>query len=291
MRIAVKNNENIFAYYTENATTDVSFLSSEILFFKRSSLSDSHYGDSLFSKSVNEIVLLTFITKYFKKFFKNGNISPIVLYAESGQLTEEQMDKLESMINDSLSGLENADTTAIVGTKLGKIDLATIFDPEKFISLKRELKEDIAIALNIPFDLISSQDSNRSTSDVAMRMLYSDIILPLQAKILKQIKSQFLSWFDAEKLAECWKGITREDIEGISFEAINLNDPEAQMKTLVGYKKEGILNANEVRKMAGLGDDIEGGEEYIISGNSVKSDEEAIVKIRKNIEKLYTEKS
>lgn len=115
------------------------------------------------------------------------------------------MDKLEHMINDTLSGIDNADTTAIVGTKLGKIDLATLFDPEKFIALKRELKEDIAIALNIPFDLISSQNSNRSTSDVAMRMLYSDIILPLQSKILQQLKKQFLAWFDAENGAECWK--------------------------------------------------------------------------------------
>lgn len=82
MRLADKNNENIFAYYVENSTKDTPFLRDEILFFARPSLSNEHYGDSLFSKSTNEIILLTFITKYFKKFFKNGNISPIVLFAE-----------------------------------------------------------------------------------------------------------------------------------------------------------------------------------------------------------------
>ena len=53
-------------------------------------------------------------------------------------------------------------------------------------------------------------------------------------------------------------------------------------------KKEGILNVNEVRKMAGLGDDIEGGEVYQISTNSSpKSDEETIEKIRENLQKMY----
>lgn len=283
--LAKKNSENIFAYFKEN-TTETPFWKSEILFFKRPSLSNKNYGDSLFSKSTNEIILLTYITKYFKKFFENGNINPTILFADGDKnaLTNEQIDKLKSMINDTISGIDNADTTAFVGTKIGKIDLSTNFDPEKIIALKRELKEDIAISLNIPFDLISSQDSNRSTSDVAMRMLYSDIILPLQEKILKQLKKQLLTWFDEEcQKLECWKGITREDIEGINFETINLNDPKAQMETLIGYKKEGVLNANEVRKMAGLWDDIEGGENY----SSEQRDEKTLEKIRENIKKMY----
>lgn len=40
--------------------------------------------------------------------------------------------------------------------------------------------------------------------------------------------------------------------------------------------------------MAGLGDDIEGGEVYQISANSSpKSDEETIEKIRENLQKMY----
>jgi len=80
-----------------------------------------------------------------------------------------------------------------------------MIDPEKYIKLKRELKEDIAIGMNIPFDLLSSENSNRATSQSAMEALYSNIIIPLQDRFLIQLRKQLLSWYRSEKGSTCWE--------------------------------------------------------------------------------------
>jgi len=53
--------------------------------------------------------------------------------------------------------------------------------------------------------LLSSESSNRSTSQIALEIMYSDIIIPLQDRILKQLKNQLMDWFNDEKNEECWK--------------------------------------------------------------------------------------
>lgn len=268
----------------------VDFEENDILFFKRNSLVSKKYWDSLFANSVNEIILLTYITKYFKKFFSNWNINPTILFDENKELDDEQMSKIESLINDKISWIENSNSTIIIQWKMGKIDLSTIFDPEKYISLKRELKEDIAIDMNIPFDLLSSESSNRATSQTAMEALYSNIIIPLQDRLVSQLKKQFLKWFRDEKWNECWNWISEENILKISFLDINLKNPKDEMETLVWYLKNWVLSVNEVREKALLWEAIEDGDDYrIISWNSItsKEEEEEIEKIKNNIKDMY----
>lgn len=289
--VKLSRKENIFlTQIWENFSSDVDFLEEDILFFKRNSITSKKYWESLFANSINEIILLTYITKYFKNFFKNWNINPTILFDENKELDEEQIEKIQNLINDKIVWVENSHSTIIIQAKMWKIDLATIFDPEKYISLKRELKEDIAIDMNIPFDLLSSESSNKATSQIAMETLYSNIIIPLQDKIANQIKKQFLKWFRAEKTEECWKNITEENILKISFIDINLKNPKEEMETLTWYLKNGILSVNEVREIAILWEPIEWWDEYkIISWSSIssKDEEEEIEKIRNNIKDMY----
>lgn len=289
--VKLSKKENVFLTQVwENFSSDVDFLEEDILFFKRNSITSKKYWESLFANSINEIILLTYITKYFKNFFKNWNINPTILFDENKELDEEQIEKIQNLINDKIAWVENSHSTIIIQAKMGKLDLATIFDPEKYISLKRELKEDIAIDMNIPFDILSSEGSNRATSQVAMETLYSNIIIPLQEKIANQIKKQFLKWFKSEKNEECWNDITEDNILKISFLDINLKNPKEEMETLTWYLKNGILSVNEVREIAILWEPIDWWDEYKIiswSSTSSKDEEEEIEKIRNNIKDMY----
>lgn len=289
--VKLSKKENVFlTQIWENFSSDVDFLEEDILFFKRNSITSKKYWESLFANSINEIILLTYITKYFKNFFKNWNINPTILFDENKELDEEQIEKIQNLINDKIAWVENSHSTIIIQAKMWKLDLATIFDPEKYISLKRELKEDIAIDMNIPFDILSSEGSNRATSQTAMETLYSNIIIPLQDKIANQIKKQFLKWFRSEKNEECWDDITEDNILKISFIDINLKNPKEEMETLTWYLKNGILSVNEVREIAILWEPIEWWDEYKIiswSYTSSKDEEEEIEKIRNNIKDMY----
>lgn len=289
--VKLSKKENVFLTQVwENFSSDVDFLEEDILFFKRNSITSKKYWESLFANSINEIILLTYITKYFKNFFKNWNINPTILFDENKELDEEQIEKIQNLINDKIAWVENSHSTIIIQAKMWKLDLATIFDPEKYISLKRELKEDIAIDMNIPFDILSSEGSNKATSQVAMETLYSNIIIPLQDKIANQIKKQFLKWFRSEKNEECWDDITEDNILKISFIDINLKNPKEEMETLTWYLKNWILSVNEVREIAILWEPIEWWDEYKIiswSSTSSKDEEEEIEKIRNNIKDMY----
>lgn len=277
--------KDVADYYqrSSNWIKKVPFKKNEILFFKRNSLSDRDYGDSLFATCIDEITLLAFITKYYKNFFKWGNIEPNILYDENWTLTDDQIEKIENMIKDKISWIENSHNTLFLQWKIWKVDLTTKIDPDKFIALKRELKEDISIWTNIPFELLSSQNSNRATSGVAMEALYSDIIIPAQSRILTQLKKQLLDWW--------LDNISEDEINSIEFNNIKLSDPNEEMKTLTGYQKSWNLSQNEVRRKAWLWEDIEWGDEYKI--HSWKEDdteeEKDLDKIQEEIEKMYSD--
>ena len=248
IRIANKKKENIDFYQrSKRWITKVGFSKSEVLFFKRNSLGDRYYGDSIFASCIDEIVLLGYITKYYKNFFSSWNIEPNVLYDEWANLTDKQIDKLEEMIHDKISWIDNSHNTIFVPSKIGRIKLTTDINPEAFIALKRELKEDISISTNIPFDLLSSQDSNKANSTVALESLYSDIIIPLQNKILRQFKKQLLDWKLEEKENSILMQISEEEINEIKFVKVNLKDGIDEMKIAVGYKKAWITTPNEER--------------------------------------------
>lgn len=287
IRIAERDNKDKASFYQRSKTgiKKVPFKKDEVLFFKRNSLSDRDYGDSLFATCIDEISLLAFITKYYKNFFKGGNIEPNILFDKNGTLTDEQVEKIENMIKDKISWIENSHNTLFLQWEIWKIDLTTKIDPDKFIALKRELKEDIAIGTNIPFDLLSSQNSNRATSWVSMEALYSDIVKPAQNRILTQLKRQLREWWI--------ENISDDDIDSIEFKNIKLGDPYEEMKTLTGYQKSWNLSQNEVRRKAGLWDDIEWGDEYKIHSwkdDEEKEEEKDLDKIQEEIEKMYSNK-
>lgn len=290
IRIANANNKDDAAYYQRSKKwiTKVPFKKDEVLFFKRNSVWDKYYWDSLFSTCIDEITLLAFITKYYKNFFKWWNIEPNILYDKHWTLTDDQVEKIESMIRDKISWIDNSHNTLFLTWEIWKIDLTTKIDPDKFIALKRELKEDIAIATNIPFDLISSQDSNRANSVVALETLYSDIIIPLQNKIKKQLIRQLLNW--KKSWSSYLENISEDEIRSITFNKINLKDWLEEMKILTGYQKAWNLSANEVRIKAWLWDEVEWLNVYEIHSwsKSEWDDDNELSKIKEEINKMYS---
>lgn len=292
IRKASKNTKDITYYQrSKKWIKKVPFSSNEVLFFKRWSLGDKHYWDSLFNSCIDEVVLLAFITKYYKNFFAGGNIEPNILYDELWNLTDEQIEKIEEMIKTKISWIDNSHNTLFVTWKIWKIDLSTKIDPDKFIALKRELKEDIAISTNIPFDLLSSKNSNRANSEVALETLYADIILPLQSKILRQLKTQLLSWKRNDEKDLFLSKISEEEINEIEFNKVDLKNWVDEMRIAVWYKKAWITTANEERVKMWL-EEIVWWDELQTSWWSEFSNKEdsELASIEKELEDTYTSK-
>lgn len=288
----IEEDKEVFAYQkNEKKLSKTPFFKEELFVFKTNSVSDKNYGDSIFYTAINEVILLWLITKYYKNFFKNGSIEPSVLYDKSWTLTDEQIDKIEKLIQDKLSWIENSHTTTFVPGEVGKVELSTKIDPDKYIALKRELKEDIAIGTNIPFSLLSPENSNRSIWENDKQMLYADIIFPMQKKFLRQLKQQLL--FLRNESDVYVSKISEEEIDSITFEDVELKDLLTEMKILTWYQEKWNLSRNEVRKKAKLWGDIPGGDEYEIhSSNNQKQDtKDELEKIKNSISKMYVWKN
>jgi len=284
VRVAVpKDNWIDFYQRSKRGITKVPFTSDEILFFKNISIWDKKYWDSIFFTCIDEITLLAYITKYYKKFFKSWNIEPTILYDKNWVLTDDQITKIENMIKDLISWVDKSFSTIVLPSEIWKIDLSTRIDPDKFIALKRELKEDIAIATNIPFSLLSPENSNKAISQTDINSLYRDIVMPLQKLVLRQIKKQLKKW----KI----EGIADDEIDSIKFVKISLKDWLEEMKILTWYQEKWTLSQNEVRIKAELWDPIIGGDEYIIhkpsDNNNLNNDTNSIQKIKEEIKKSY----
>jgi len=278
MRVADENIEADYVYLDDNWQT-IYFQKEDILYFKRMSVSDKYYWDWLFTKAVDELLLLTFIIKYYKKFFSSWAIQPNVLYDESWNLTDEQLKQIEELIKSKIEWVDKAHNTVFVKWKIWKVDLASNIDPDKFIALKRELKEDIAIATNIPFALLSPENSNRATSQTALKMLYNDVVMPLQTRVAKQLQLQLLQWKEAGKCPDLEK-ISEDDIKKIKFKNVNLTDPKEEMEILTSYQRQWVFSINEVREKLGK-DPISGWDEHIIFQWNIEN------AVDSNIEKTF----
>jgi hypothetical protein len=72
--------------------------------------------------------------------------------------------------------------------------------------------------------LLSSKNSNRANSEVALETLYADIIFPLQSKIIRQLKTQLLSWKKSNEIDSILSKISDEEINEIEFNKVDLKN-------------------------------------------------------------------
>lgn len=117
-------------------------------------------------------------------------------------------------------------------------------DTNSYIAYRTELIKSLSVALNIPYDLILSDSSNRASSQVAKETFNSYTVRPIQDKLLQQ-----------------WKQILKYQfptgVDTLQHNPIDTSDEKENMEILTGYKKNGIITPNEAR--ASLGKDaVEG---------------------------------
>jgi hypothetical protein len=113
------------------------------------------------------------------------------------------------------------------------LDLEHEIDANAFIEYRKELLKSVSIALNVPYDLLLSDNSNRASSQVSMETFNNFTIHPQQTQNLKDFKIIFAEGYSIDDLEYQW---------------IDTSDEKEEMDVLTGYKKAGIMTANEVRE-------------------------------------------
>lgn len=212
----------------------------QVYHFKNTSLDTKYYGASYFEAVIDQLILTEQIDKYYSNAFDNAMIKAKMLYPTNEKKTFSKEDKevLKQFIKAKMKGVDKSFSTAILDQPVGQLDLEHEIDANAFIEYRKELLKSVSIALNVPYDLLLSDNSNRASSQVSKETFNDYTVAPLQTQNLKDFKILFAEGYKVDDLEYKW---------------IDTTDELEQMNVLTGYKKSGIMTANEVRAKIGLG--------------------------------------
>lgn len=231
----------------------------EVYQFKNTSLRTKYYGASSYESCVDQLILIEQIDKYYSKGFDNGMIKAKMIFPKTEKKSFSTNDKkvLKEFIKSKMKGVNNSFSTAIVDVEVGQLDLEHEIDAKAFIEYRQELLKSVSIALNVPYDMLISDNSNKSTSQTSKETFNEFTIIPLQNQLIKDFKIIF---------GDDYK------VDDLDYKFIDTKDEKEQMEVWTGYKKAGIVTANEVREKLGL-PRIEGGDDLMTDNQSQMKDQ------------------
>jgi len=210
----------------------------EVYQFKNVSLSTKYYWASFFESPIDQLILLWQIDKYYWKWFDNGMIKTKIIYPiwEKNSFSASDKESLRSFIKWKMKGIDKAFWTAILDKEIWQQNLEHEIDANAFIEYRKELLKSISIALNVPYDMLLSDNSNRASSQVSLESFNQFTIRPLQQQNLHDFKKIFAEWYNTEDL---------------DYMFIDTKDEKEQMEIYTWYKKAWIFTPNEIRKKLG----------------------------------------
>lgn len=230
--------KNDYTIVQETAFGNAEFLKGQYIHVKRSSLSSRYWGESLVGRAVQQIILLQNIDKFYAKLFERGLLQAFLLTDKSGLLDDSSKQAIDAIIKDVFSGVDNAFNTGVVSADLWKIDLTSGVDNQYYIELRKQAEKDIAIAMNFPYDLLNSENSNRSISEVSLESLNLYITKPNLTRIANQLKEPLRQYFG-------------NAVDNIAFNDLDISNQKEEMEVNTGYLREWAWTANEVREATG----------------------------------------
>lgn len=233
-------------YKQKDWTEFVDFDYQEIIHFKTTNFRSKYYGKSKFYKTIDQVVLLTKIDQFYTKLLNKWNIKTKLLTDKSWKLTDPQKVAIKTVITDAISGVEWSFNTAIVPADMWTLNLQDDTETNAFLEYRRDLIKSICVWCNFPYDLLISDSSNRSTSETALQSLNEDVILPLQKRVVSQIKEFLrLVWDKVSELK-----FSEDLLDKISFNYVDVTNEKEKMEVLTWYKKNWIIDANEARELS-----------------------------------------
>ncbi|MDG1437255.1 MAG: phage portal protein [Rickettsiaceae bacterium] len=223
---------------------------SHVLHLKNYNPSNSQQGLSALSAATKAIDLHAKIMDWNKSLLKNA-IRPsgaLVFQDGDGFLTDDQFERLQQQFYENFSGASNSGKPLILegGLKWQETNNAERF--EKFIELKDSSARDIAIAFNVPPQLLGlNGDNTYSNMQEARLALWEENIIPLLDKYSDALSGWLSHWYGEELLVD----FDRESISVLTERRENLWSK---------ISSANFMTINEKRSFVGLGPIENGGD-------------------------------
>ncbi|HJK86649.1 MAG TPA: phage portal protein [Candidatus Megaira endosymbiont of Nemacystus decipiens] len=227
---------------TYNYKTDPSSGISQILHIKNYNPHNTKYGLSCLSSAAGAINLYEKIIQWNKSLLSNASrpSGALVFQDGNGYLTDEQFERLQEQFYENFSGSNNSGKPLILEGGLKWQETSNSERFEKFIELKDSLARDIAVAFNIPPQLLGiSGDNTYSNMQEARLALWEENIIPLLDKYSDALGSWLSYWYQEDLIVDFDKeaiSVLTKRREGLWSKISSAN----------------FMTVNEKRKLVGL---------------------------------------
>jgi len=236
----------------------------DVILIKEANIDTAYYWKSKIESCIDQLILLSSIDQYFIKFFEKGTMKAKILYDKSWKMTTGDKALIKTLYEQKAQGLKNAFNSIMISWDIWEIGLDSDLDASQFNAMRQELRQDILVDLEIPYDILYSDNSNKSTSQSAKENFYNFTIDPFQEMFEDQLN----------ELAESYW----ENVE-IFFTRTDTKDVFEEAKILVSMVSAWIITANEARNESEYDlDEIEGWDELSVKETN-KEDLTAIEKV------------
>ncbi|MBF8246372.1 MAG: phage portal protein [Rickettsia sp.] len=168
-----------------------------VLHIKSNHLKNDQYGVSSLKTIYKATNLYSDILDWNQSLLKHASKpSGTLSFKDGHNLTHEQFDRLKEHFYDNFTGASNSGKPLILEGELEWKDLEKHQKLEKFLELKDSLSRDIALAFNIPAQLLGIKgDNTYSNMKEARLAFWEDNIIPFADKIFSKLINFFLIFF------------------------------------------------------------------------------------------------
>lgn len=222
--------------------------------------------------------------------------SGLLTYKGSERLSDEQVSQIRKMIDNKMSGTNNAGKPAFLNGEFDWKQLSESIKDMDFPTLKKMVAESIYNAVKIPLPMVSPDNMSFANMDAAKYAFYDNAVIPVIGRVLKFFTKNLLSKYAGS-----------ENLE-LTFDPCAIDALESRkVDNALTISKSGVLTINEIRATLGYesienGDSVYqaanllpvGADNYTIDNRetpSSKSEYVRLVKSRKTIEgnRLYSD--
>ena len=174
---------------------------SKLLHIKTFNPSDPHYGLSSIAAAAKAINLHHKTLEWNMSLLRNSSrpSGALVFQDGNGYLSDEQFERLKEQFYDNFSGSLNSGKPLILEGGLKWQDTSNSEKFEKFLELKDSIARDIAIAFNVPSQLLGiNGDNTYSNMQEARLALWEESIIPLLDKLSDSFSNWLSYWYGEE---------------------------------------------------------------------------------------------
>ena len=263
------SNDQLVSYVYGNGDKKQSFgidpvtRKSRVLHLKNYNPTDQRKGLSSLAAAAKAINLHAKIMDWNKSLLKNA-IRPsgaLVFQDGNGYLSDEQFERLQQQFYDNFSGASNSGKPLILegGLKWQETSNAERF--EKFLELKDSSARDIAIAFNVPPQLLGiNGDNTYSNMQEARLALWEENIIPLLDKYADALSSWLSYWYKEDLIID----FDKESISVLTERRENVWAKIASADFMTINEKRAIVGLNPIKGMDKFAANLtgEGNENY-----------------------------